>query len=87
MSRTTEATLASGAEINASGSLVALSFQLRLQSGYLQNVRSDDHFPRHSRRHRHPPGIKAGRLRRPTHNGGGNSGPSQDAQQSFHSCT
>jgi len=75
MSRTTEATLAPGAEINASGSLVALSFQLRLQSGYLQNVRSDDHFPRHSRRHRHPPGIKAGRLRRPTHNGGGNKRP------------
>ena len=35
MSRTTEATLAPGAEINASASLVALSFQLRLQSGYI----------------------------------------------------
>src|SRR5262249_19138801 len=43
-----------------------------------------EHVPRHCRRHRYPARIKAGRLRPPTHNGGGDSGPSEDAQQGFH---
>jgi hypothetical protein len=47
-------------------------------------MRAGQHFPRHRRRQRNPSRIKAGWSCRPPHNGGGDSGPSEHAQNGFY---